>query len=148
MGEEVEPEKSLLVKLDFDVQVASHVLARRIPVFPVAEGTVDQNPVVEQLGGHGHIEYVGASLGRLIVQTEVQRNVELLQDAVELSGHDFRKVRVDHRRIVDDAGLLVRHETARQQKGHHLLLDLVIRVEGTFHFRPGRRVEVRNVDRE
>ena len=96
----------------------------------------------------GDIEYVRATLAGLVVQSKVQRNVQFLQDVVQLTGHNFRYVGVEHIAVVHDSGLLVWHKAAGDQKGKELALNLVISVQSTLHPRFCGRVKIRDINGE
>ncbi len=70
----------------------------------------------------------------LVVEAEVQRNVQFLEDAVQLASHDAGHVRIEHVGTAgrDDAGVVVREEAVRDQEIEELLHLLVVRIQGAF----------------
>ena len=149
MREQFQAECACLVQLDFNVQVADDFLVGGAgPVLPVADDAVDDDPVVEEFRTDGHVEDVVAGGALLVVQPQVYRDVQFLQDVGKLAGHDFHDGAVEHGRVVHDTGCLVRQETAGNQQRKELFLDLVFGVEGILYARLGGRIEVRNFDAE
>ncbi len=135
MGEEIESHGPRLVQFDFYVNVPDHVAPHgRSPVacgfIAVPYGAVHDDPVIEELGGDGYIEDVVAGGILLIIQSHVYRNIELLEDIVQLVRHDFGHGGIKHGGVVGDPRLLVRHEAVGNQEGKELSLDLVLGGEG------------------
>ena len=51
---------------------------------PVTYVSVYVDTVVEQLSRDCHVKYVASFLSRLVIESKVERNVELAEDIVEL----------------------------------------------------------------
>ena len=149
VGEDVEAEFTLLVEFDRQVDVAGEVAAgatRRI--LAVTEVAAEDDAAVEELGGHRDVEEVLAGTHLLVAESHVDRDLETLEDVVELAGHDFHHVGVQQGGLVEDAGVLVGQEGAEQQEGHELFLDLVARAQGRFDGHARGRIQVGHLDRK
>ena len=133
MREHVEAERTGTVQLDLYVQIAYDILGSSARILLVTYASVHHDPVVEQLRRDCHVKYVIALFIRLIVEAEVKRDIQFLENVVQLVGHSLCHIRVQERSVVYDSGLLVRKETIGQQKGEELFLHLVFGTEGTFH---------------
>ena len=147
--EKVQPQGAGAVQFYFNVYVAHHVGvgACRL-ILPVTYVSVHHHAVVEQLCRDGHVENVVSFRVGLIVQSKVYRDVEPLEDVVELVGHHLRDVGVEQGRTIHDAGLLVRKEAVRDNQRKKLLLNLVFSAERTLNLGLYGRVYVRDVNRE
>ena len=151
VGERLDADGAAPVQFNLYVNVAHDLVGGgAVNLLLVAHRSVHDDAVVEQLRAQGHIEDIAARLGGLVVQAHVQRDVQFLENVVDLARHDAGYIGEQHIGTAGggDAGFFAGQEVAGDEQVNELLLHLVHRVQGCIHLCLCGGVQVRDVNAE
>ena len=76
--------KGIEVRIKEDTKNESVHIPVIVTVRVISNISINKHPVIEQLCGNCHIKYIGSPVSRLVIQSQIQRYSQLLENHINL----------------------------------------------------------------